>query len=153
MFRPTCTRIFAVIAFTCALLSCSSSQKGDKTVVHGTVTLNGVAFADALVRFVPKDNPDLGTAQAKTDPNGNFTIQPDANNNNSLRPGLFIVLISKIVQTDRGGGMGTPTVNLAPSQYNLQAESPLARNLTEARISLLQSTLLMKRSEYCFLTA
>jgi len=116
------------IALTCSLVGCGGNDR-EKLVVHGTVEFNGTALAHALVRFVPKDNPDLGTAQATTDANGNFTIQPDANKNNRLRPGKFIVLISKIVQTDPEGGMGTPTENLVPAHYNVQAETPLGADL------------------------
>lgn len=130
VFQSARTRMSALIALLCAVAGCGSGAGGDKAVVHGTVKLDGVALADAQIRFLPKgDNPDLGTAQAKTDANGAFTIQADANNNNLLRPGEFIVLISKIVQTDPAGGMGTPTVNLVPPQYNIQAETPLSVEL------------------------
>ena len=115
MFRLASIRTSAIAlacGLACALVGCGSGKGGDHAIVHGTVNLDGAALADAEIRFVPKgDNPELGTAQAKTDAKGAFTIQPDANNNNLLRPGQFVVLVSKVVSTNPTGGMGTPTMN------------------------------------------
>ncbi|WP_020470363.1 hypothetical protein [Zavarzinella formosa] len=126
MFQIASVRSFALIALTCVFAGCGDNKGGDKAVVHGTIKLDGVPLADAEVRFVPKgNNPDLGTAQAKTDANGAFTIQPDANNNNRLRPGKFMVLVTKSVPAKADGGMGTPMLNLVPPIYGLQDKTPL----------------------------
>lgn len=130
-------RAFVAIALTMSLIGCGGVALGPHAVVHGTAKLDGAALADAEIRFVPKgNNPDLGTAQAKTDATGAFKIAPDANKNNLLKPGKYVVLISKVVQTKADGAMGTPTVNMVPANYSLQAKSPLVADLKEGENKL-----------------
>ena len=121
-------RLALFIGFACLLLGCSETRKGDKAEVFGMVTLDGTPVADAQIRFMPKSNTDLGTAFSRTNAQGEFIIKPDANNNNWLKPGKYIVLISKIAPLE-AKVMGTPEVNLLPTQYSLQAKTPLTAEL------------------------
>jgi hypothetical protein len=121
-------RLTLFIGFACLLLGCSETRKGDKAEVFGMVTLDGTPVADAQIRFMPKSNTDLGTAFCRTNAQGEFIIKPDANDNNWLKPGKYIVLISKIAPLEVKA-MGTPEVNLLPSKYNLQAKTPLNAEL------------------------
>lgn len=121
-------RLTLFIGFACLLLGCSETRKGDKAEVLGMVTLDGTPVADAQIRFMPKSNTDLGTAFCRTNAQGEFIIKPDANNNNWLKPGKYIVLISKIAPLE-AKVMGTPEVNLLPTQYSLQAKTPLTAEL------------------------
>lgn len=121
-------RLTLFIGFACLLLGCSETRKGDKAEVFGMVTLDGTPVADAQIRFMPKSNTDLGTAFCRTNAQGEFIIKPDANNNNWLKPGKYIVLISKIAPLE-AKVMGTPEVNLLPTQYSLQAKTPLTAEL------------------------
>ncbi len=121
-------RLTLFIGFACVLLGCSETRKGDKAEVFGMVTLDGTPVADAQIRFMPKSNTDLGTAFSRTNAQGEFIIKPDANNNNWLKPGKYIVLISKIAPLE-AKVMGTPEVNLLPTQYSLQAKTPLTAEL------------------------
>ncbi|GEM_PF-575746 len=130
-------RLSIAATFACILIGCSEGKAGPKAVVKGTVVLDGNTLPDAEVRFFSKENnPELGTAQAKTDAKGEFTIKPDANNNNWLKPGKFMVLVSKIVSTKADGAMGTPTVNLVPAIYNLQLKTPLIVELKDGENKL-----------------
>ncbi len=126
MYRLTQVRTIAVFTLILALAGCGTK---DKNVVSGVIKLDGQPCPGAEVRFVPKGNPDLGTATATTDANGNYIIQPDAHNNNLLRPGTFVVLVSKVVSSDPQGGMGTPTRDLIPARYTHQSETPLTVDL------------------------
>jgi hypothetical protein len=124
MIRLAFIQIFVAIALPCAFIGCGPS--GPKAAVKGMVKLDGAPLAAAEVRFVPKgSNPDLGTAVATTTADGAFTIKPDSQSNNLLRPGRYIVLVAKVVSTEPGGAMGTPTVNLVPAEYSLQDQTPL----------------------------
>lgn len=122
---------FVAAAFSFAMLGCGGVKIGPHAVVHGSATLDGAALADAEIRFIPKASPDLGTAQSKTDAKGAFIIQPDANKNNLLKPGQFIVVITKVVATKADGAMGTPTLNLVPEDYGQQAKTPLVADLKD----------------------
>ena len=121
-------RLTLFIGFACLLLGCAETRKGDKAEVFGMVTLDGTPVADAQIRFMPKSNTDLGTAFSRTNAQGEFIIKPDANDNNWLKPGKYIVLISKIAPLEVKA-MGTPEVNLLPSKYNLQDKTPLNAEL------------------------
>ena len=129
MFQLSTLRFSLALVFLSLLFGCSNGRKGDNAIVIGSVTLEGTAVADAQVRFVSKDNkPELGTAQAKTNANGEFIIKPDDKDNNLLMPGKFMVLISKIPPI-QANAMGAPEVNLLPPQYSLQAKTPLVAEL------------------------
>jgi hypothetical protein len=135
MIRLTSLPMLAALTLACAVFGCGPS--GPKAVVKGMVKLDGAPLADAVIRFVPQANKlDLGTAQITTGPDGAFIIEPDSNNNNLLRPGSYLVLIAKVVPTEPGGGMGTPTMNLVPPEYNLQDQTPLKVDLTQGANTL-----------------
>lgn len=121
-------RFTLCFSFVCFLLGCAEGRQGDKAEVFGLVTFDGTPVVDAQIRFLPKNNPDLGSAFCRTDAKGAFTIKPDANNNNWLKPGKYMVLISKIAPLE-AKVMGTPEVNLLPPQYSLQAKTPLTAEL------------------------
>jgi hypothetical protein len=129
MIRLATMQMFVALALPCAFIGCGPS--GPRSVVKGKVTLDGAPLAAAEVRFVPKENPDLGTAVATTAADGGFTIKPDAQNNNLLRPGRYHILVAKVVATQPGGAMGTPTVNLVPAEYSLQDQTPLNAELKD----------------------
>jgi len=128
MFPFAPLRLTLFIGFACLLLGCSETRKGDKAEVLGKVTLDGTPVVDAQIRFMPKENTDLGTAFSRTNAQGEFIIKPDANNNNWLKPGKYIVLISKIAPIEVKA-MGAPEVNLLPSQYSSQEKTPLNAEL------------------------
>jgi hypothetical protein len=130
MIRLSCTQMFAALALPCAFIGCGPG--GPNNVVKGSVTLDGAPLAAAEIRFVPKgNNPDLGTALTTTTADGAFIIKPDAQNNNLLRAGRYIVLVAKVVSTEPGGGMGSPRVNLVPPEYSLQDQTPLNVEIKE----------------------
>ncbi|MEI6686475.1 MAG: hypothetical protein WCN64_10075 [Planctomycetota bacterium] len=128
MFPFTPLRLALFIGFACFLIGCTEGRKGDKAEVLGKVTLDGTPVVDAQIRFMPKENTDLGTAFSRTNAQGEFIIKPDANNNNWLKPGKYIVLISKIAPIEVKA-MGAPEVNLLPSQYSSQEKTPLNAEL------------------------
>jgi hypothetical protein len=129
MFQFSPLRFTLTFLLFTILLGCSSRRKGDNAIVIGSVTLNGVAVADAQVRFLSKDNkPELGTAQANTNAKGEFIIKPDDKDNNWLMPGKFMILVSKIPPI-QANAMGAPEINLLPAQYSLQAKTPLVAEL------------------------
>jgi hypothetical protein len=121
-------QIILTVCLAPVLLGCAEGRKGEKAEVSGIVKLDGTPVADAQIRFMPYDNPDLGNAFCRTNTNGEFTIKPDANDNNWLKPGKYKVLISKIAPIEVKA-MGAPEVNLLPAQYNLQDKTPLIAEL------------------------
>lgn len=126
-------RFAALALLFCVLSGCPARNP---TVVSGLVTSDGKPLEGARVRFVPKDNPDLGTAIATTAADGTFVIQPDAHNNNLLSPGTFLVLIDKEVAKDPAGAMGAPVENVVPAQYSQVKLTPLRVEITEGENKL-----------------
>jgi hypothetical protein len=112
-------------------ISLAGCGRGPITRVTGQVTLDGKPLDGAQVQFVQKSDPALGYASAITNAAGAFTIEPDARNNNLLRPGLFVVLVSKDVPQNASGEMGTPLLHLVPAIYGIQAQTPLSAEIKE----------------------
>jgi hypothetical protein len=128
------TQLFLTLSLAAAFIGCGG---GERTVVTGSVKLDGQPLAGAEVRFVAEgNNPGLGVATARTDESGAFTIQPDARDNNLLQPGSFVVLISKVIPKESGGGMGTPTVNMVPPVYSQQSATPLHAEIKQGQNKL-----------------
>lgn len=132
MIRSITPRLTVTALLICVLAGC---QAESRSVVKGSVLMNGKPLQGARVRFVPKADPNLGTAMATTDSEGAFTIQPDAQRNNLLRPGAFLVLIDKEV-SDPAGAMGTPVVNQVPARFSQQSLTPLKVELTQGENTL-----------------
>jgi hypothetical protein len=126
-FLPLCA------ALGLALAGCGGAPT---TRVTGHITLDGKPLDGAQVQFVPKSDLGLGYASATTDAGGAFKIEPDARSNNLLRPGTFVVLVTKEVPQNASGEMGTPMVNLVPKIYSSQAHTPLSIEIKEGENSL-----------------
>jgi hypothetical protein len=79
-----------------------SGGKGPK--VTGSVTLNGQPLADAQVVFEPVTRKSgLGGAVTRTDQDGKFEVRPQPKSGQTLKPGKYVVLITKLV--DKNGNV------------------------------------------------
>jgi hypothetical protein len=81
----------ALVVFI-ALAGCSSSPGVKK--VTGMVKMNGGPVEGAHVRFVPKNDPELGEFGGYTGADGKFTIRVGGPGM-VAKPGLYIALITK----------------------------------------------------------
>jgi hypothetical protein len=100
--------------------------------VSGTVRLDGQPLADASVQFHPIDDLYLGLYYARTDADGRFALT--SRTGNSVKPGKYVVLISKPVKkdstalspTDDPMEMARPGTlrNALPLLYESKASSP-----------------------------
>jgi hypothetical protein len=100
--------------------------------VSGTVRLDGQPLADASVQFHPADDLYLGLYYGRTDADGRFVLASRAGN--SVKPGKYVVLISKPVKKDGSAPspeddpmeMARPGTlhNALPPVYESKATSP-----------------------------
>lgn len=125
------TRITSVLLSAALGVTLAGCGGAPKTRVTGQVSLDGTPLPGAQVQFVPKSDLGLGYAAAVTDAAGAFTIEPDARNNNLLRPGTFLILVSKEVPKNDSGDMGTPMVSVVPALYGSQQQTPLSAEIHE----------------------
>jgi hypothetical protein len=88
-------RLVALLFVIC-LGGCKKAPDG---TVAGTVTLDGNALPNAMVRFIPQGNtPGLG-GTGRTDAKGNFVLA-DSQGGKTIQPGEYKVVISKMLRPD-----------------------------------------------------
>lgn len=115
-----------LFAVACAALACAvggCGRGGASAVVEGTVLLNGQPLADAQVQLLPRGDDGLGAHTATTDAGGHFTIRADAANN-PVKPGPYVVVVTKLAMKSGAAGMGA-LVNEVPPVYQARARTPL----------------------------
>jgi hypothetical protein len=113
-------------------LSGCSAKTGPK--ITGKVTLDGKPLSGAQVTFEPKATSLVSGGRAITADDGTFEIKPDKLTKQTLKPGEYVVLITKFV--DKTGKV--------PSEEDLlQLEaSKSARNLVPSKYSVREQPLL-----------
>jgi hypothetical protein len=86
---------FSVPLGALLLAGCGDSNR---TIVRGTVHLDGKPVYRAGVQFWPKDDPALAVSLALTDREGRFTMKPRLEP--YVKPGTYNVLIGRDVKKD-----------------------------------------------------
>lgn len=109
------------------------SGQGSGPHVSGSVLLDGQPLSGAEVRFIPKDDPNLGTHSTSTDPQGKFTLKADRNI--PIKPGAYRIIVNKLVvqpSTDKNAPPGKgPMVNTVPAPYRDSNKTPLKAEIQE----------------------
>lgn len=102
---------------------------GSKSALSGKVLLDGKPVNKAQVQFLLKDSAG-GMHSATTDADGNFSLVEDASSNNPIKPGSYVVLVTKL-----SGGMGE-MANEIPSVYQDRNSTPLSVEIESAKTQL-----------------
>lgn len=92
--------VFSIAMLLIAGLLLSGCASGAAGKVSGKVTLEGKPVTHARIQFVKKDSKnaaDRDSAMGTTDDKGNFAIAVGPGTNFQLRPGSYVVLVSKFV--------------------------------------------------------
>ena len=110
--------------------------------------MDGQPLGGAQIQLLPKGDATHGMHSATTDSNGAFTISEPAGSNNPIRPGSYVVLVSKFAvqanaENQPGAGMGG-MVNEVPEIYQDRNASPLVVEILSAKTTL--PTLELKRA-------
>jgi len=93
-----------VILVPCFLFLSGCSARGSK--ITGLVTLDGKALPQASLSFVPAEEGLTGINSARTNDEGKFEVLPNPKTKLTLRPGKYIVYVSKLV--DKSGNLPPP---------------------------------------------
>jgi hypothetical protein len=117
-------RFLLISAVGLALGGCSGEGAGRVT---GSVTLDDRPLADAEVQFLPQKDRSLGAARGKTDSNGKFEILVGGKTGQKLKPGKYVVLVTKYVdkkgqplsaEESANQQAGGNVRNLVPERYS-----------------------------------
>jgi hypothetical protein len=134
-------RLYLVVGTGFLALAASGCAGTGGPKVTGAVTLDGQSLADAQVIFEPvRRRSGLGGGAARTGPDGRFEIRPHPRTGQTLKPGKYVVVITKLV--DRNGSVPSPEEfaqleaahllrNLLPSRYNDRAFSEFKVEIKE----------------------
>jgi hypothetical protein len=106
-----------------AILAAGCSGLGGGGNVTGSVTLNGEPLAGAQVQLVPASDPSLGTYSATSGPDGAFSAEGDARTGGAVRPGNYVVTVTKLGPDPKGGGE-MARVPVLPAIYGDQKRTP-----------------------------
>ncbi|MCY2988418.1 MAG: prepilin-type N-terminal cleavage/methylation domain-containing protein [Planctomycetota bacterium] len=109
-------------------------------VIAIKVLLDGQPLSGAQVQLLPKGDVALGMHSGSTDATGAFTIVEVASSNTPIRPGAYVVLVSKFsvkgnVADLPAGGMGA-MVNEVPDIYQDRNATPLTIEIQSAKTKL-----------------
>jgi hypothetical protein len=116
--RVGCLALFLSVA----LVGCSREPPGSLVV---SVTLDGQPVAGARVELHPLTDLDLGSCFGTTGDDGTAAIQPDTRLT-SVRPGEYVVIITRVVPSTEGAESGRPHVhNELPAIYADRTRTPL----------------------------
>ncbi len=121
---------FALPLLVC-IVTLTGCGKGVPSAVSGKVLLDGQPLAGASVQLIASGNDVLGMYSQTTDSAGNFRISEKGSSNNPIKPGSYVVLVSKTEMPAMG------QVNeLVPVIYMDRTKSPLKVEITNANTQL-----------------
>ncbi|MFN0055646.1 MAG: carboxypeptidase-like regulatory domain-containing protein [Planctomycetales bacterium] len=117
------------------VMGCNSGAKpppkiGTLIPVTGTVTLDGVALADATVTFHPESASGFQGSFARTDAQGKYEMESPVGNNKRQKgaiPGKYKVTVSRLLKPD-----GTPHTDDKVAPMNVGASESIAMKYADA---------------------
>jgi hypothetical protein len=118
----------------CILAGCSSGPA--LTTISGTVTLDNVPLAGAVVRFIPQGNTQGHGGIGKTNADGKYEITAIRLNRKGLQTGEYKVVVTRVTLPDgkplppNVGPADTAHVENVPEPYCKLDQTPL--NVTVA---------------------
>lgn len=136
----TSSQFAAVALLSLASWLAGCGRSGTPSEVSGKVLLEGQPLGGAQVQLLPKADVALGMHTGSTDATGAFTIVESASSNTPIRPGTYVVLVSKFsakgdAADQPGAGMGG-MVNEVPDIYLDRNTTPLTIEIQSAKTAL-----------------
>ena len=133
-------QLAAVLSFSAACWFAGCGGSGNQSEVTGKVLLDGQPLGGAQLQLLPKADVTLGMHSGSTDATGAFTIVEAASSNTPIRPGSYVVLVSKFSVKGNAanlpaGGMGG-MANEVPDLYLDRNTTPLTIEIQSAKTTL-----------------